>query len=66
MAQEHRVTIWDESADADGNLGPVYGAQWCAWRTADGRTVNQFDQLVERDSQEPGQPAINRQRVECW
>lgn len=41
------VHIWDEWADANGDLGPVYGAQWRSWPTADGRTVDQISEVVE-------------------
>jgi thymidylate synthase len=41
------VTIWDEWADADGELGPVYGKQWRAWETKDGRRIDQISELVQ-------------------
>jgi thymidylate synthase len=50
---EHGVTIWNEWADADGNLGRVYGAQWCDWRTADGRSINQIDKVIEQIKKNP-------------
>ena len=50
---EHGVTIWDEWADANGNLGRVYGAQWCDWRTADGRSINQIDRVIEQIKKNP-------------
>ncbi len=50
---EHGVTIWDEWADKDGNLGRVYGAQWTDWRTADGRTLNQIDDVIAQIKKNP-------------
>jgi len=44
---EHGVTIWDEWADENGNLGPVYGAQWRSWPAPDGRRIDQIANLVE-------------------
>ena len=44
---EHGVSIWDEWADADGNLGPVYGRQWRSWATPDGRSIDQISEAVE-------------------
>lgn len=51
--QENGVTIWDEWADPQGNLGRVYGAQWCDWQTADGRHMHQIDHVIEMIRKNP-------------
>lgn len=60
---DHGVTIWDEWADPQGNLGRVYGAQWCDWRTPDGRSINQIDQVIE---QIRSNPDSRRHIVSAW
>jgi thymidylate synthase len=60
---EHGVTIWDEWADAEGNLGRVYGAQWCDWRTPDGRSINQIDQVIANIKRNPDS---RRLMVSAW
>src|SRR6187549_2334124 len=50
---EHGVTIWDEWADAQGELGPVYGCQWRQWRTADGRMIDQIAAAVDLLKRDP-------------
>ncbi len=60
---EHGVTIWDEWATEDGELGPIYGRQWRAWRTPDGRVVDQIAQAVE---QIRTRPHSRRILVSAW
>lgn len=50
---DNRVTIWDEWADAEGNLGPVYGKQWRSWGAADGRTIDQISQVIHQIKTNP-------------
>jgi thymidylate synthase len=51
--QDNKVTIWDEWADEEGNLGPVYGKQWRSWETADGRKIDQIVNVVEQIKKNP-------------
>ena len=60
---EHGVSIWDEWADNEGNLGRIYGAQWCDWRTTEGRSINQIDQVIE---QIKTRPDSRRLIVSAW
>lgn len=61
--REHGVSIWDEWADARGELGPVYGHQWRAWGTPDGRTIDQLKAVVE---QIRTNPHSRRLLVSAW
>lgn len=61
--QENKVSIWDEWADEDGNLGPVYGKQWRDWQTADGRHIDQIADLIQQIKQNPNS---RRQIVSAW
>jgi thymidylate synthase len=61
--KEHGVSIWDEWADAKGDLGRIYGAQWCDWRTAGGRSIHQVDQVIERIRTDPDS---RRHIVTAW
>jgi thymidylate synthase len=51
--QDNGVTIWDEWADERGELGPVYGKQWRAWKTADGRDIDQISTVIEQIRRDP-------------
>lgn len=61
--RENGVTIWDEWADANGDLGRVYGAQWCDWRTADGCSINQIENVI---AQIRHNPDSRRLIVSAW
>jgi thymidylate synthase len=61
--QEHGVRIWDEWADADGELGPVYGRQWRSWPTPDGGSIDQISGLLD---QIRGNPNSRRMIVSAW
>jgi len=50
---ENNVSIWDEWADKNGDLGPVYGKQWRAWPTADGKSIDQISELIEQIKKNP-------------
>jgi thymidylate synthase len=60
---EHGVTIWDEWADKNGDLGPVYGKQWRSWPTPDGRNIDQLSQAIE---QLKANPNSRRILVSAW
>jgi hypothetical protein len=61
--REHGVSIWDEWADENGELGPVYGKQWRSWPTRDGRHIDQISQVVE---QLRSNPDSRRIIVSAW
>ena len=58
---DNKVTIWDEWADENGDLGRIYGAQWTDWRTSDGRSVNQIKNAVEGLKKDP----FGRRHIVC-
>lgn len=51
--KDHGVSIWDEWADANGDLGPVYGSQWRSWPTADGRSIDQIANVIDMIKRNP-------------
>ena len=61
--KENNVSIWDEWADEDGNLGPVYGSQWRSWPAADGRHIDQITQVLD---QLKSNPDSRRIIVSAW
>lgn len=61
--QDNGIRIWNEWADENGDLGRVYGAQWCDWRTADGRSIHQIDQVLESIKRDP---FSRRHIVSAW
>lgn len=61
--RDHGVTIWDEWADENGELGPVYGVQWRSWRGADGQVIDQIKEVVEQIKTNPNS---RRLIVSAW
>lgn len=61
--KENKVSIWDEWADANGDLGPVYGSQWRSWKSVDGRTIDQIANVIE---QIRNTPDSRRLIVSAW
>jgi len=61
--KDNKVTIWDEWADQDGELGPVYGSQWRSWPTHDGKKVDQLTQVIESIKNNPNS---RRHIVSAW
>ena len=61
--QDHGVTIWNEWADEDGDLGPVYGHQWRSWPTPDGRSIDQLSNVIETIKNNPDS---RRMIVTAW
>ncbi len=51
--KENAVSIWDEWADENGNLGPVYGAQWRSWKNADGKVIDQISSVIDQIKKNP-------------
>ena len=51
--KENKVSIWDEWADENGELGPVYGSQWRSWKGAEGQTIDQISQLIDQIKTNP-------------
>lgn len=60
---ENKVSIWDEWADTDGNLGPIYGHQWRSWTAPDGTTIDQIHELIEMIKHNPDS---RRMLVTAW
>lgn len=60
---KHKVKIWDDWADKNGNLGRIYGAQWCDWRKPDGTSLNQIDQVIQHIKADP---YSRRHIVSAW
>lgn len=61
--KEHNVRIWDEWADENGDLGPVYGRQWRSWPTPDGRTIDQLREVIEAIKHNPDS---RRHVINAW